>query len=86
MLIIDNNIDLQLDLICTIVDCLSNSDVSVSYKAVKCLKQFQCIEILSSITILSKFRIMMEKDSQIRTRIYDVSNLLIFYFKYYGYY
>lgn len=78
MLIIDNNIDLQLDLVCTIVDCLSNSDVSVSYKAVKCLKQFQSTSILSSLPILSKFRVMMEKDSQIRTRIYDVSYLLIY--------
>jgi len=77
MLSIDNNVDIQVDLACTIVDCLTSSDMTVSYNAVKCLKQFQSVETLSSIPILSKLQTIMEIDAKIRTRVYDVSYLLI---------
>jgi len=77
MLANDNNVDIQVDLACTIVDCLTSSDMSVSYNAVKCLKLFQSVEILSSIPILSKLQTIMEMDAKIRTRVYDVSYLLI---------
>ncbi|VVC35962.1 Hypothetical protein CINCED_3A014253 [Cinara cedri] len=72
LLMNDNNIDLPLILICTLVDCLSNSDVSVSFRAVKCLKQLKCDEILSSPQILSKIRTLMQTNSEIRARIYDI--------------
>jgi len=77
MLITDNNVDIQVDLACTIVDCLTSSDMSVSYNAVKCLKQFQSVETLSSMPILSKLQTLMAMDAKIRTRVYDVSYLLI---------
>lgn len=65
-----------MDLACTIVDCLTSSDMSVSYNAVKCVKQFRSGETLSSISILSKLETIMATDSKIRTRVYDVSFLL----------
>lgn len=77
MLAIDNNVDIQVDLACTIVDCLTSSDMTVSYNAVKCLKRFQSVETLSSIPILSKLQTIMAVDAKIRTRVYDVSYLLI---------
>jgi len=77
MLATDNNVDIQVDLACTIVDCLTSSDMSVSYNAVKCLKRFQSVETLSSVPILSKLQIIMATDAKIRTRVYDVSYLLI---------
>lgn len=66
-----------MDLACTIVDCLTSSDMSVSYNAVKCLKRFQSVETLSSIPILSKLQTIMAMDAKIRTRVYDVSYLFI---------
>jgi len=77
MLANDNNVDIQVDLACTIVDCLTSSDMTVSYNAVKCLKRFQSVETLSSIPILSKLQTIMAVDAKIRTRVYDVSYLLI---------
>lgn len=74
---VDNNVDIHIDLACTIVDCLTSSDMSVSYNAVKCLKQFKSIETLSSLPILSKLQSIVAMDAKIRTRIYDVSSLLI---------
>ncbi|XP_060833754.1 26S proteasome non-ATPase regulatory subunit 5 isoform X1 [Rhopalosiphum padi] len=68
----DNNVDIQVDLACTIVDCLTSSDMSVSYNAVKCLKRFQSVETLSSIPILSKLQTIMAMDAKIRTRVYDI--------------
>ncbi|KAF0754890.1 26S proteasome non-ATPase regulatory subunit 5-like, partial [Aphis craccivora] len=68
----DNNVDIQVDLACTIVDCLTSSDMSVSYNAVKCVKQFRCDETLSSIPILSKLETIMATDTKIRTRVYDI--------------
>jgi len=72
-----NNVDIQTDLACTIVDCSTSSDITVSYNAVKCLKQFQSVETLSSIPILSKLQTLMAMGANIRTRVYDVSYLLI---------
>lgn len=77
ILVVDNNVDMQVDLACTIVDCLTSSDMPVSYNAVKCLKQFQCIETLSSISILAKLQSILAMDAKIRTRVYDVSYLFI---------
>jgi len=77
MLAIDNNVDIQVYLACTIVDCLTSSDMTVSYNAVKCLKRFQSVEILSSIPILTKLQTIMSVDAKIRTRVYDVSYSLI---------
>lgn len=77
MLAHDNNVDIQVDLACTIVDCLTSSDMTVSYNAVKCLKKFQSVETLSSIPILSKLQTIMARDAKIRTRVYDVSYSLI---------
>lgn len=77
MLANDNNVDIQMDLACSIVDCLTSSDMTVSYNAVRCLKQFQSDETLSSIPILSKLQTIMAMDAKIRTRVYDVSYLLI---------
>lgn len=74
MLSDDNNVDIQVDLACTIVDCLTSNDMSVSYNAVKCLKQFQSVETLSSIPILSKLQSISAMDAKIRTRVYDVSS------------
>jgi len=73
----DNNVDIQVDLACSIVDCLTSSDMSVSYNAVKCLKQFQIVETLSSAPTLSKLQTIVATDAKIRTRVYDVSYLLI---------
>ncbi|XP_025207928.1 uncharacterized protein LOC112603532 isoform X2 [Melanaphis sacchari] len=72
MLANDNNVDIQVDLACTIVDCLTSNNMSVSYNAVKCLKQFQSVETLSSIPILSKLQTIMAMDPKIRTRVYDI--------------
>lgn len=72
MLADDNNVDIQVDLACTIVDCLTSSDMSVSYNAVKCLKQFQSVETLSSVPISSKLQTIMAKDAKLRTRVYDI--------------
>lgn len=72
ILTVDNNVDMQVDLACTIVDCLTYSDMSVSYNAVKCLKQFQSIETLSSFSILTKLQSILAMDAKIRTRVYDV--------------
>ncbi|XP_060874928.1 26S proteasome non-ATPase regulatory subunit 5-like isoform X2 [Metopolophium dirhodum] len=72
MLANDNNVDIQVDLACTIVDCLTSSDMTVSYNAVKCLKRFQSVETLSSIPILSKLQTIMAMDAKIRTRVYDI--------------
>jgi len=77
MLANDNNVDIQVDLACTMVDCLTSSDMTVSYNAVKCLKRFQSVETLSSIPILSKLQTIMAMNAKIRTRVYDVSYLLI---------
>lgn len=66
-----------MDLACTIVDCLPSTDITVSYNAVKCLKRFQSIETLSSFPILSKLLSIVAMDAKIRTRVYDVSYLLI---------
>lgn len=76
MLIFDNAVDVQVDLICTVVDCLTSSDVSVSYNAVKCLKQFRCIEILSFQPVSSKLQSILEMDARVRTRLYEVSYVL----------
>lgn len=77
ILAVDNNVDMQVDLACTIVDCLTNNDMPVSYNAVKCLKQFQCAEMLSSISLLAKLQSILAMDAKIRTRVYDVSYLFI---------
>lgn len=80
---IDNNVDMQVDLACTIVDCLTISDMGVSINAVNCLKHFQCVETLSSISILAKLQSILamdgKMDAKLRTRVYDVSYLLIPY-------
>jgi len=73
MLATDNNVEIQVDLACTIVDCLTSSDMSVSNNALKCLKRFKINETLSSVPILSKLQTIMETDAKIRTRVYDVS-------------
>lgn len=76
---IDNNVDMQVDLACTIVDCLTSGDMRVSFNAVNCLKQFQCVETLSSIPILAKLQSILAMDAKLRSRVYDVSYLLIPY-------
>lgn len=73
MLAIDNSVEIQVDLACTIIDSLKSNDMSVSYNAVKCLKQFQSVETLSSLPILSRFQSIVAMDAKIRTRAYDVS-------------
>lgn len=77
LLTIDNNLDVQVDLTCTIVDCLTSSDMSVSYNAVKCLKQFKGNETISSFPVLSKLLSIVTMDAKIRTRVYDVSFSLV---------
>lgn len=73
----NNDVDLQVILPCTIVDCLTSTNITVSFNAVKCLKQFPSIETLSSLPILSKLQIVLDNmDSKIRTRVYDVSYLM----------
>lgn len=62
-----------MDLACTIIDCLTNSDMSISYNAVKCVKHFRSGEILSSTSIISKLETIMAINTKIRTRVYDVS-------------
>lgn len=81
MLAVDNNVDVQVDLACTIVDCLPSSDITVSYNAVKCLKRFQSVATLSSLPILSKLNTLLEMDAKIRTRVYDVSFLFLKFFQ-----
>lgn len=78
VLAVDNNVDIQVDLACTIVDCLSSPQTTVSYGAVKCLKRFQSTVTLSSHPILSKLLGTVAMDSKIRARVYDVSYLLIY--------
>lgn len=73
ILIMNNHVDLQVDLPLTIVDCLTSTNITVSFNAVKCLKQFPSIETLSSPPILSKLQSLLAMDSKIRTRIYEVS-------------
>lgn len=73
MLAVDNNVDVQVDLACTIVDCLMSNNMSVACNSVKCLKRFQSIETLSSHLILSKLQNIVAMDAKIRTRVYDVS-------------
>ncbi|CAH1725177.1 26S proteasome non-ATPase regulatory subunit 5-like [Aphis gossypii] len=68
----DNNVDIQVDLACTIIDCLTNSDMSISYNAVKCVKHFRSGEILSSTSIISKLETIMAINTKIRTRVYDI--------------
>lgn len=80
LLAVDNNVDIQVDLASTIVDCLPSSNITVSYNAVKCLKRFQSIVTLSSPSILSKLKSITEIDAKIRSRVYDVSYFHLFLF------
>lgn len=77
MLTIDNSVEIQVDLACTIIDNLKSNDMSVSYNAVKCLKQFQSIEALSSLPILTRFQNIVMMDAKIRTRVYDVNIFIL---------
>ncbi|XP_050520531.1 26S proteasome non-ATPase regulatory subunit 5 isoform X2 [Daktulosphaira vitifoliae] len=72
LLTIDNSVEIQVDLACSIIDNLKSNDMSVSYNAVKCLKQFQSVEALSSLPILTRFQSIVMMDAKIRTRVYDV--------------
>ncbi|XP_025404940.1 26S proteasome non-ATPase regulatory subunit 5 isoform X2 [Sipha flava] len=72
ILIINNDVDLQGDLPCTIVDCLTSTNITVSYNAVKCLKHFPSVETLSTPLIVTKLQSLLAMDSKIRTRVHDL--------------
>jgi len=65
-------VHVQVDLICSIIDCLTSGDLSVPYNAVKCLQQFQCTKILSFLPVSSKLLSILEMSAELRTRLYDV--------------